>query len=321
MTYNLPLGYMRSNNNVTNYRSDQPAAGIGLQVQLLKRATLPLQVLFKFYNDFALRILYDFGNRGLTGETWTNADTETGYDVNDLNNDIVENIWRTEDDINSTALYLDSEYPQGILVDTLCILNHNLTQNATITWESSPNPSFLVEVETIELEITPNNIYWIAPTLPNYQHRYHRFFINDSGKVLSTDYISIGTILMGNSFVMHNEDIVDRITFGHKEFADKVETEGYDNITNSRALKRNIIVDFMSINYTGPNYSVLNNIFTTYRTSLKTMWIPTPSSTDQTLTDRFAVFGKMASMPSQTHNYKGPNEQYIDFTVEVDESL
>lgn len=335
MTYNKQLGYAAPSSRSTNNMIDQPSAGAAFQTQIFKVGTRAFQALIKYYNSYALRILYDFTSRGLksgtgnnmhgnpvaTGQNWASTSTETGYPVTNLNTDIVEQYWRTADGVNSVVLTLDAEYPQGILIDTLCFFNHNLSNNATVQWQRSDDSGF-ASVDTVTLEVTKDNLYWISEELPTHQYRYHRFIINDSSKILASDYIQIGTIVAGSAFIMvGGEDIVDNIIFGYKEYADKIETEGYTNVSNSRAVKRNLVVELRSISYTGLNYPNLRYIFNNYRTSLKTVWIPTPSSSDQTLTDRFAVFGKLTNLPQESHNYKGPTAQYIDFTCEVDESL
>ena len=44
-------------------------------------------------------------------------------------------------------------------------------------------------------------------------------------------------------------------------------------------------------------------------------------ATDQTITGRFAVFGKLSILPAELHNSKGPLNDFVDLTIDVDESL
>jgi hypothetical protein len=65
----------------------------------------------------------------------------------------------------------------------------------------------------------------------------------------------------------------------------------------------------------------MREMFERDRTVNKCLWIPTPSETNQEITARFAVFGKMATIPTEKHNNKGPSADYVTFTADVDESL
>jgi len=88
---------------------------------------------------------------------------------------------------------------------------------------------------TINLDATEENIYYIAPEFPTQQYRYWRFVIND---VTNPDtYLQIGTIIFGTTVILQGECFVDELTRRTKHFSDKVQTEGFTNVSNDRALE------------------------------------------------------------------------------------
>ena len=60
----------------------------------------------------------------------------------------------------------------------------------------------------------------------------------------------------------------------------------------------------------------MREIFEYAGTTLKCLYIPVPQQAS-----RFAVFAKMNEIPAETHNYKGADADYVDFSISVDESL
>jgi hypothetical protein len=128
--------------------------------------------------------------------------------------------------------------------------------------------------------------------------------------------LQIGTIVFGSSIIFQGECFVDQVTRSTKHFSDKIETEGFTNVSNDRALKYAVGLDFRSLRYNRGNYNNIRGVFDFARTSLKCLWIPTPQ-----YPQRFAVFGKLASIPVETHNVKGETLDFVDFSIELDESL
>jgi hypothetical protein len=133
--------------------------------------------------------------------------------------------------------------------------------------------------------------------------------------------LQIGTIVYGTSQIFQGECFVDELEFTLKDFADTVATEGFTNVANSRAIKRSVRLDFRSLEANERNFKILRDIFENIRTTLKCLWIPTPDVNDQEITAKFAAFGKLPSLPSERHNSKGNNNDYVSMTLEVDESL
>lgn len=286
------------------------------QINLVRAYSINEQVTLVLYNDTNLRILADFPSRGSDGLNWTASSTQAGdYSVNNLNTDIVEQIWRSATGTTSgIILTCDTDVTQGVFVDTLAILNHNMTTSASIVWQGSNDPSFGTIGQSITLINQRNNTYYISPTLPTSSFRYWRFLISDPTN--TNGFISIGTIVFGSSIIMQQTCIVDEVTRGTKHFSDKVPTEAFTNVSNDRAIKYSTGIQMRNIKYNNGDYQRLRSVFDEARTSLKCLWIPTPK-----FPDRFAVFGKMSNIPNERHKVISSDGDYIDFTVEVDESL
>lgn len=292
----------------------------GVQAQQIVTKKYGLQAFIQIYNTNRLRILTEFASRGTVGNNWTANSIQTGdFSPLNVNTDIEEQTYRSA--IGATAgvqISCDTQINQGVFVDTLAIRNHNLTRSATVVLQASNSPTFTPVLFSINLSVTQEHMYYISPELPTVGYRYWRFVIDDA---LNPDnYIEIGTILFGRARIFQGECHTDEIGFAFKDFADTVPTKGYTNVSNSQALKRVLNLEFRLLRFDLPNFRILRDIGTTFRTTHKLLWIPTPDPIDQTVTGRFAVFGKLSEVPRETHNYKGERADYVTLSVEIDES-
>ncbi len=293
----------------------------GIQFQPITQIGFGIQFLSTIYNTVYLRILHNFKSRGLLATNWlTNSQAVGDFDINNVNTDIIEEIWKSDDTVKSgIKLTCDVGAGQICYMDTLAILNHNMTVSANVVLLMSNDPTFVSGVESIALPARTENMYYISPELPTQGFRYFRFQIDDPTN--QNNNITIGNIIFGAADIIQGENFTDEVDFEMVDYTDKINTEGFTNVSNSRALKRKLTLQFESIDYEKRNYEILRNVFTTYRTSLKTLWIPTPDPIDQDLTDRLAIFGKLVEVPKQRHNNKGRGADYVTFTVDLDESL
>jgi hypothetical protein len=295
-----------------------------LQIQQVITQATGLQVFAQLYNTNNLRILSEFPSRGTVGNNWTANSIKAGdFDPINLNSDIEEQVWRSDDgDTSSVQITCDTQLVQGVFVDTLAIRNHNFTSSAVVTFQGSNISDFSAVGLSFNLSVTPDHIYYIAPDAPTNGYRYYRIVIDDPFN--ANNFVSIGTIIFGRARIFQGECHTDEIKFSFKDFADTVATEGFTNVSNSRALKKNLNLDFRYLKFSLANFRILRALNTTYRTTHKMLWIPTPDPNNtvngQAITGRFAVFGKLTSLPEETHNYKGPNADYVSMAVEIDES-
>ena len=293
---------------------------LGFQADAKVLGSIATQFLATLYNTSNLRILCEFPSRGVTSGNWTANSTAAGdFSVDNVNTDVVEQVWRSDSAITGVHLDCDTGIPQGVFLDTFAMFNHNLSSSANVVLIGSNDPTFITVGVTHNIQIYSENAFWIAPALPNAGYRYWRLAIDDNSNV--DGYLQIGTIVFGSSKIFHGECFVDQLQFELNDFADTVRTEGHTNVANSRALKRKVNLEFRSLLFQGQNFKNLREIFENSRTTFKCLWIPTPDPVDSRITERFAVFGKLSKIPSERHNSKGPNTDYVSVVIEVDEAL
>lgn len=287
-----------------------------MQVVSITRKSTLMSVNRSLYNTYNCRILWQFASRGVTGSNWTVTSGSAApgdFGANNLNTDIVEQAFRTVGTVNTTVV-CDTQVASGVYVDTIGILNHNLRVTGSITVAAANDENFQ---NPMILNLTPDgtdSLIWISKTLPQQAYRYWSFTFNDNGN--ADGYLSIGAIVFGSASIFEGENVVSTIVRTPKHFADKVTTEGFTAVSNDRALKNSVTLEFRNLDFTKPNYQLLKTIFNYCRTSLKALWIPTPRSPT-----RFAVFGKLPSIPSEQHTALAEDADYINFTVEIDEAL
>jgi len=267
------------------------------------------------YNTDNLRILCNFASRGVNPNNWVASSTAgADFSASNLNTDIVEQVWRgTTGDKVGVTLTCDTGVPQGTFLDTLGILNHNLTTSANVELVGANAPDFSGSVSITKLNMTQENSYWIAPTLPLEGYRYWRITISDPTNI--HPYLQIGTIVFGEAVILQGENYSNPIRYKRTHYSDKVDTEGFTASQNDRGIKRSLSLDFQSINFNGGNYRNLSNIFESSRTNLKCLWIPTPQ-----YPSRYAVFAKLSQLPDESHIDNGEGADYVDLSIELDEA-
>lgn len=335
MTTTFIRGYMEDDYLTEEYMSGEAMESTGFQVEMffqhktgmqvtmLQREDTGFQCTLVIYNNIQLRILMDFPSRGtedLLGDNWT-ASSEHGaedFDVKNLNTDIVEQYYRTADGDPDTTLTCDTGLVQGVAVDTIAILNHNLTTSAQVQVQGSKDGTFGPPDITFNMTVTRLNMFYIAPELPTLdgQNRYWRFIIVDSEN--PDDFIRIGTIVFGASRIFSlKECYVQPMKRKRNHYADKLKTEGYTAITNDKTLKRKLTLAFESLNRKLQNYRILDELFDTARTSLKCLIIPTPR-----FPERHTVFAKLTDLPEESIecNDDDGEEELITLDCEWDEA-
>lgn len=325
------IGYADNPYAEDPYASPLVLGQLGFQFNVVSLTSYGFQFKAVIYNTNLMRVMCEFPSRGAAGAgnnawsqpkgkglNWVSTSTASGdFLPKNLNTDIVEQIWRSDDgDVNNVILRCDTEINQGVFTDTLAILNHNFSQAANIQFEGSSDPSFSTSGISIALQWTQDNMFWISPDLPISGFRYWRIVIDDPTN--TDNFVSVGTIVFGVSDIFSGEQNTDVIQFGWKDFADKVQTEGFTTVANSRALKKTMHLDFKSIDADFPNFSILRKLTTVYRTTHKCLYIPTPSATDQNITAKFAVFSKQVQLNQESHNYK--SSDFVDQGIDLDES-
>lgn len=294
----------------------------GMQIQQVIADKIGMQATMVIYNATQLRLMCDFPSRGvqaLLGNNWIASTTAPGdYLPKNLNTDIIEQKWRsTTGTASLSTLTCDTGVVQGVPIDTIAILGHNLTRSASVQVQGS-NDNFVTPPNIIfNMNTELENMYYISPTFPPVagQNRYWRFIFQDVTN--SAGFIEVGTLLFGTSNIFSiAECFSNPVVNGYKHFKDELRTEGFTNASNDRALKKFLKLDFEKLNYFKGNFRILDDSVKYARTSLKCLIIPTPQ-----YPSRFAVFAKLASMPELTHTDIDATTGYVDLSLEWDESL
>jgi hypothetical protein len=307
-------------------------AEYGFQFEVRKAVPFGFQFRVVPYNIKKLRVLCEFPSRGRAattggnnawgnpdggGENWLASSTEPSstdsFDVQNLNTDFVEQHWRSATGVLTATLDCDTEVT-GIFVDTMGMLETNLTTSAVVKFQASDTSNFAsIEFEaTIAPQLDGDNCY-IAPELPVQDYRYWRFDIADPTN--PDNFLKVGTIVFGAATVLSTQCIVSRVEREDVNYTDTVFTEGQSGVQNDRGIKSKVRMGFKSWEFSSSDYAAMQDVFTTARTVLKCLWIPTPE-----FPKRFMIFGKMNRIPKQIHNALSEQADYVDFSVEVDEA-
>jgi len=306
---------------------------IGWQSQFVSPSPFGWQARVILYNTNNLRILCEFPSRGAvtgagnnswgnpiaTGQNWLASSTEPSstndFSEFNLNTDVVEQIWRSATGVKtSITLDCDTELTQGIFNDTVGVLNTNLSSSATVRLIGSTSSTFATIGFDEFLEVDGNGeIIFISQTIPLTAFRYWRFEISDASNV--ADHISIGTIVFGSATIFQGECFVDKVERQLVNFTDGISTEAFTNVQNDRGIKKKLKLNFKNLDFKKANYANMIDIFNTARTTLKCFWVPTPQ-----FPKRFSIFGKLTEIPRETHNVKGENLDFVDFSINVDEA-
>lgn len=287
----------------------------GFQVISIRQKPKGWQATSVLYNVTQLRVLYNFQSRGLTGLNWNASSTyPTGhFGANNLNTDIVEELWRGASGVKSVNLDCDTQIPQGVFLDTFALLNHNLTTSATVILLGSNNPYHSPVGVQIPLLVTAENLFYIAPELPIKGWRYWRIAIDDPTQPGS--YLQAGTCVFGPSEIFVRCFTQD-VAFRKMNYKDSVVTEGFSSVANDRGIKKSLRLNFRNMQYLKTDYRKLSRIFDSVRTIQKALWIPTPQ-----FATRFAVFAKLKDLPEESHNVISEQGDYISLVLEMDESI
>jgi len=290
----------------------------GMQANMVKTVRYGSQATMILYNTSQLRILLDFPSRGINGENWTSSPASAAGDFSpfNLNTDIVEQVFRSSTGGSLlTTLTCDTGVPQGVVVDTIGVLNHNLTRAAQVQVQASQSGAFGPPDLTFDLVVEDRNLYWIAPELPKNSFRYWRFVIQDPSN--PNPYVQIGTIVFGSSRIFSKKTAWNNpLQRGLRHFKDVIATEGFTNVQNDRALRAFLRLSFTEMNYAKGDVRLLQEVMESARTSLKALWVPDPR-----IASRFAIFAKLVTLPEFTHQSIGEQEEYVGLDLELDESL
>jgi hypothetical protein len=297
---------------------------LGQQVTRVKVQRFGQQITKVIYNVTQLRLLTEFASRGtpaLGGNNWTASSQASGdFLPKNLNTDVEEEVYRSASTI--VTLTCDTGVSQGVPVDTLAIRNHNLTKGAIVQLQGSNDSLFSSISFTTDIPVELVHSYWMSPSFPTslQQCKYWRLLIQDTNN--PDGHIQIGAILFGQADIISARDGWENpLRQGYTHFKDSLQTEGFTNVSNDRALKKWVSLDFKQWDWFRGNFKVVDEAVKLCRTSLKMLVIPDPR-----VPSRFAVFAKLKQMPTYAHtsHVNDPDAdigETVDFQLEWDESL
>jgi hypothetical protein len=297
----------------------------GMQIDRVKIERVGMQAALVLYNTDQLRFLCEFPSRGtdaLGGNNWSSPQgTETGdFDESNVNTDVVEQRTQSPDGILNWELRCDTG-AGNTFVDTIAILEHNMTTGAVVNFQASNDASFGTIVYNRTITIEQTNAYFILPLadFPPESARYYRFLISDTAN--PDNHIRIGTIVFGSSVIFSQNTTFDLpLSFGRQHFKDTIQTEGFTSVSNDRATRKFLGLQFSQIDVNTGDYTKLQQYFSDAKTDLKCLVIPYPCKPSL-----FAVWSKLSRLPEEQHNaieLCGDKEvHHVDLALDWDESL
>jgi hypothetical protein len=304
----------------------------GMQIRAVRSFRLGAQANFVIYNTTQLRLLCAFPSRGiakkygpgatsLDNANWTTPQSMASGDLGklqNLNTDVLEERIQSANGVTFLELRCDTG-AGNTFVDTLAILEHNITTSATITVQGSDNHDFSsVKFQFVVNPTSPYAIY-IAPELPTVAARYYRLLISDNTN--PDNHIRIGTVVFGSAEIFSVKECFENpVTFGRRHFKDEIEVEGFTSTSNDRATRRFLGLRFSRLDVEGGNYNLLQEYFDFAKTDLKCLVVPTP--TKPTV---LTVFSKLVQLPSEQHEAidvreDALNVHFASIDLEWDES-
>ena len=302
------------------YLANHLCVGLGIELDVIIRRGLGIELLVRNYNDKLCRVMCDIESRGDSLTNWTASSTLTSatdsFNINNVDNDLEERVWRSNNVLTGIILDNDAGAGNTVTVDTIFMRAHNFTTSASINLLLSDDPTFTVIGQTIPISITDSEeFYYIAEDAPLSGYRYSRTTIEDPTN--SNSYLQIGVYGYGQSEVFEDKCFVLPIESEDTEYADVIRTEAYTNKMNFRARRRKLRMNFKNFVYDSQDWKRLQRIIDCAGITQKALWIPTPQQPY-----RYASWAKLTKLPRYRNNDIGSgNQSYIDFSLETDEVL
>lgn len=312
------VGYLELPYLEDPYLVDYMCVGVGVELEVATRKGIGVELNVKNYNDLRLRVMCEIPSRG-DGTSWTAnstlASTTSSFDVNNVNDDLIENVWRSNNIITGIQLNCDAGAGNSIFVDTIFFLNHNLTSSAAVQMLGSDDPTFTVIGQTLDLTITEDDEFiYIAEEFPLAGFRYWRINIDDNTN--SNAFLQFGVIGFGESEVFETDCFILPVEHEETDYVDVMKTEAFTNIMNERARRNAVKLVFKNIVYDSQDHQRFVRIFDFAGVTLKCLWVPTPQ-----FPYRYMTFAKMKKLPRFRDNVISKTGDYVSFTVETDEAL
>lgn len=296
------------------------------------------------YNLSQLRVLWEFASDGLVPNPFLahSALSSGDFQITNLKSDIVEQKWRTTS-TNNAFFILDcgrtdntvTSPQRAVIFDTMALLGTNLTEKAVIkvyaygqAYDSFGNGNegfnqtryadFLTVAQYYAAYNMSNDPYevnflWASSTEVIQPYRYWMIEIVDPTN--PDEFIEVGRFVAGQATILTElENFTSDVKYSEVNYKDEMSINGFSSISNNRALKKKLTVQFDKLNVNGENWRILRRMLRYIRDTKKALVLPDPTDVY-----RFNLFAKLKTMPEQKISYIQSDSIYATFDLEWDE--
>lgn len=192
---------------------------------------------------------FDLGNRDpITPGSKILSVTSTAdgdFDKANLTTESLRHVWRSADAISWQEIIIEAD--QESHIDTFAILGHNFTAGAVVQLQANIADNWLAPPVTVTIPWARRNMIWTNPLGGTF--RYYRVRILDPANPCG--YIQIGRIVGGRAVIMeNNEDVTDEVSFQTEDKADKMESEGFFQVSNENVKVKTPSIRFAKLKTT-----------------------------------------------------------------------
>lgn len=200
-------------------------------------------------NTTGIRFLYLFSvgqynlqNPGVNVISVT--DTATGdFNKKNLTTNSLRETWRSADVTGFKEIVIQANDINDN-VDCFALLNHNITETATVQLLASQSLNFSGAPVNVTIPYNPGNMVLLQDLGTPY--RYYKIRILDTENTCG--FIEIGRIIGGQALtVTNNEDITDDITVTPTDMAYQMDSEGFFRASNQRVKVDKLDISFKSL--------------------------------------------------------------------------
>lgn len=297
------------------------------------------------YNLSQLRVLWEIASDGLVYNHFIAHGNTIGgdYDIMNIKSDIVEQKWRCSTDepvffIFDAGMTFDgiTTPSRAIVVDTIALIGTNISPNAVVKISAygdsssrgvrdrytgpdlSAQEQFRAQAQwavTTKMEDDPyeTNVLWCSPSEIIQPYRHWMVEILDTAN--PDGYVEIGRFVAGQASILTDEEnFTGDLKYKEKNYKDEIATNGFSMISNNRAIKKNLTLNFDNLNMNGPNYKILRRMMRYIRDTKKSLVIADPL-----FPYRFSLFAKIEELPEQSISFIDKDSCYASFSINWNE--
>lgn len=217
--------------------------------------------------------------------------------------------WRSASILTTQEIIIEAD-DLTTVIDTFAILNHNLTDIATVQLQASNNVSFISPAFTISFPYSKKHLLLTQDL--GIAYRYFKIKILDPTNPCG--FIEIGKIVAGRSFTFtKNEDVTDKFSVANDDLAYKMKTEGFFRASNERIKVKKLNIKFQSLQTVGinaDNYTKLLEMLNYCGETIPFLTILDPGEPYFQL-----VWGQVDSLPTENYDIN----RYVDLGFSIQE--